>query len=145
MQAFKEDGSNVRRKFTLEGSFKYGASGNTVDTIRDGHTGIVSGVTRTAAGKYTVQLDTTTKYPVPTRFVSEMVRVSTGSAPSKVCQAQYVQGSWDPAAKSFQIINLVLGTVGGAAAAPVVGDPDDGQRIMFRLVGSLSSAGTDAA
>ena len=54
MQTFKEDGSNVRRKFTLHGSFKYTASGNAVGVIRDGKTGIVKSITRNAAGDYTV-------------------------------------------------------------------------------------------
>lgn len=142
---YKEDGSNVRRAVKIRGSFKYTAAGNLVGVIRDGHTGLITSVTRTAAGKYTVQLDTSTKYPVPTRFVTERVNVSTAAAPTKVSKAYAVHGSWDPVAKSFQIINVVLGTIGGAAAAPVIGDPDDQVRIAFELCGSVSSAGTDAA
>jgi hypothetical protein len=145
MQNYKEDGSNVRRAMSIRGSFKYTAAGNLVGVIRDGKSSLIASVTRVSPGLYTVALNTSSKYPVPLRNVTETVKVSHSATPTKVSDAKYVAGSWDPVAKTFQIVNLVVGTVGGAAAAPVVGDPDDGARISFTLVGSLSGAGTDAA
>lgn len=143
MKLERELGGYSRWMARTFGSFRISAGA--ADRIRDGKSGLIKSVTRNAAGKYTVALadGLTVK---PSMFVLEKVGITAASStPTKVCQAHYVDGSWDSTAKTFDLLILETGTVGGAAAAPVVADPDDGCRVYFELVGSISSVGTDAA
>ena len=57
-----------------------------------------------------------------------------------------VRASYSQSARTAQIVVYTVGDVAGSAYAdPVVDDLNDNDRINFELIGSISSAGTDAA
>lgn len=129
----------------LCGGFKYTASGNVVDTIRDGRSKCIASVSRTSAGLYRVTFDT--GFPIPERCVTKRAWKTAGSStPAKACIVEVVEGSYSQSGRYFDIVVTVVGdTANSAYADPVVGDPDDASRIEFELVGSISSPGTDPA
>lgn len=109
------------------------------DQIRDGKTGLVLSVTRVSAGLFTIALRT--DRPSPVRHMVEHVNLAfpANTAPTQTAIAGYVDGSWNQAAGTFQV--LVTSAVASSAAV----DPDAHARISITLTGSISSVGTDAA
>lgn len=145
MKLERELGGYSRWVTRLYGSFKTNGTG-APDTFRDGHSGLIKSVVRDSAGHFTVTLaDTLKQMPFTALTVVDKCHITTADPPVKVCQANIVTDSWNTSTKTFKIIVMKTGTVGGAAAAPVEDDPDSGVRIGFELLGSISSVGKDAA
>lgn len=142
MKTEKEAGGYSRQIVRLHGSFQINGT-TTPDVIRDGKSKLIKSVSRDAAGKFTVTFND--HGVLPALLTSERATISTTNSPTKVCEARVVVGSYSQSSRSFQIVCIKTGTVGGSAAAPVVDDPDDNDRVNFELVGSLTSAGKDAA
>lgn len=131
MKTEAERGGYSRQVIRLEGSFQTnGASAATV--IRDGKSALVKSVVRDSVGLYTVTLN---DYgTLPSKLISERADLSVAAAGSG-SQANIVAGSYSQSSRSFKV---VVSTAGSAADTT-------GLRVNFALVGSLSSAGTDAA
>lgn len=128
------------------GSFKYTAAGNVVDTIRDGASKCFASVSRVSAGLYEITLAAGVQ--LPTREIFIRAFKSAGSAtPAKACNVEYVAGTYDTATRKFRILCTVVGdTALSVYTDPAPGDPDDGCRFGWELVGSISSlAGLDPA
>lgn len=139
----KELGGYSRSIVRYFGSFQTnGSSAATV--IRDGKTGLIKTVTRVSAGLYTVKFQD--GIPLPARMIIERAFKSGVAVSVKSQTVEVVKGSYSQANRQFQIIcNTVGDTSLSAYADPAPGDPDSGDRLGFELVGSISSAGTDAA
>lgn len=126
----------------LLGSFQTNGSG--APTIfRDGHA-LITSVTRVSTGLFEVTFDSQTM--VPELPVIMMAWVNAAASPPTICPDAFViDSTWDKVNKKFRITTVTNGSIGGAAVAPSVADPDSGARIGFRIVGSVNSAGTDLA
>lgn len=120
----------------LHGSFQTNGTGAPT-VIRDGHSTLTKSAVRTSAGLYTVTL--ASGMPVPQIPIDQWAHLESSATPTIVAQANVVGGSYDPSARTFQVV------VYHTSGTPGVGDPDTGQRINWELVGSINSAGTDLA
>lgn len=136
-------GYDHREMIELFGSFLVNSNLDP-DGLRDGKTASFT-VAHTSAGLYTVTL--TGRMPIPTRLVYQDASISLPSTTiGVVSNVGIVEGSWDPSARTFQILCVTVGDVAGVGYAdPAKADPIDNARIGFLLKGSISSSGTDAA
>jgi hypothetical protein len=141
----REEGGYARGDvIRLYGGFKYTASGNVVDTIRDGNSKCVASVTRVSAGLYEVTFDT--GFPIPERLVTARAWVRQSTTVGKVLFAHVPESTYSQSTRKFRIQTIVVGDVAlSAYTDPAAGDPDDQARVEFELIGSISSIGTDPA
>lgn len=136
MQTEKERGGYSRSVIRLCGSFQINGT-SAPDVIRDGKSALIKSVARDSAGVFTVTFN---DYgTLPKRLISELATLSTKAAPTKMCVASVVVDSYSQSTRSFKIVTIQM------SGTEAVTDPDDNDRVNFELVGSLSSAGTDAA
>jgi len=143
MQLEREHGSYSRGIVHLRGSFAVNGT-STPDVLRDGKSALIKSVARTSQGLFTVTLND--HGTLPSKLITEAAWASPIGTPVKVVVCGIVAGSYSQSARTFQIqTNVVASTGYSAYTDPVVDDPDDDSRINFHLVGSYSSAGTDAA
>lgn len=111
------------------------------DQIRDGKTGLVKSVVRTSAGLYTVTLRTDRPSIKTHITVHASIGQPANTAPTQpVGAVAFVDGSWNQAAGTFQVLVTDCNNTTPAAV-----DPDAHTRIYLTLTGSISSVGTDAA
>lgn len=118
------------------GSFTTNGTGAPND-IRCARSAAILSVIRVSAGLFTVTFQpyTASGMVLPSKEVYIDVGVSgKSSGVTNAVSAKYVTGSYSQTNRSFQIITMV-----GTAAT----DPDSGDRVMFEMLGSQSSAGTD--
>ncbi len=143
MQLQKDHGSYSRSIVTLRGSFQINGTSNP-DVIRDGKSALIKSVVRDNAGIFTVTLN---DYgTLPSLMITERAWCSPVESFAKISDAGVVVGSYSQATRSFVIHTRTVADTGlSAYADPALGDPDDDSRVNFELVGSISSAGTDAA
>lgn len=110
----REEGSYVRgENVHIYGSFKYTASGNLVDTIRDGNSRIIASVTRVSAGLYEVQIDTS-GFPIPERLVVARAWVNEAAAYTKSMKAHVVEsgtGAYSQSTRKFRLTTIRDGAV----------------------------------
>lgn len=137
MKLVQEKGGYASGIVRLHGSFATHGS-SAPDTLRDGHCSLITGVTRVSAGLYKVALNVEATL-LPHKLVDKFVHLESSATPTIIAQANYVQGSWDPVAKTFEIV------VYHTSATAGVGDPDTGSVINFMLVGSILGVGQDVA
>jgi hypothetical protein len=131
MQTQPDRGSYSRSVVTLRGSFQTnGASAPTV--IRDGKAALIKSVVRESAGLFTVTFND--HGMLPSRLITERADLSVAAGGS-AAQANVVDESYSQGDRTVQIVTSSAG-----AAADTTG-----LRVNFELVGSVSSAGTDAA
>jgi hypothetical protein len=143
MKTEREAGGYARQVIRLMGSFQINGT-STPDVIRDGKSALIKSVVRDSAGLFTVTLND--HGTLPSLMITERAWASPKSSPVKVVDAGVVVGSYSQSTRSFQIqTNVIADTGASSYTDPAVGDPDDNSRINFELVGSLTSAGTDAA
>lgn len=122
----------------LRGSFRIDST-NDPDVIRDGNTNMVESVERDSAGLFTVTF--AAGFPIPLRLISGGCNLWRGAVPTQeISECHLVVDSYSQATRSFQVA-CVDGVDGSNAAV----DPDDDDMIAWELVGSITSAGTDAA
>lgn len=116
----------AKRAIRLDFSFRTKA-GNDPDAIRDGTADIVQSVSRTG-GVYTITLKP--GFKIPRQRTRIDVTLSGAAAPTKFCTAAEVAGSYNPGARTLQVvvINLTTGAQGAA-------EPDDGTWVNVSLVG----------
>jgi hypothetical protein len=135
----REIGSyDARQRIRILGSFRTNGSGAPT-ILRDGKSSSFS-VARISAGLYTVTL--LGEHCLPERLIHERADMSRGAVIGVgMTNAFIVDGSWNPTARTFQIVMLVTAAAGTVSVA----DPITGERCNFELIGSLSSAGTDLA
>lgn len=134
------DGRDMVRFY---GSFQVNGTSDP-DLIRDGKKNQIT-VVRSNTGLFTVTIGG--EFPLPERLVYEAAHLSCAAAlTAKAQTCHIVRGSYSQAARTFQIVCYTVGDVAGSGYAdPVVGDPNDNDRINFELIGSVTSAGVDAA
>jgi len=121
---------------TLEGSFKIDST-NDPDIYYDGGTDVIEFVNRDSAGLFTVTLADWIPY-IPTTLVTKLVSMDRAAVPTQPGSVEFVLGSWDPAARTFQVAFTGPTDADGADsdAAPAAKDPDDNDVINFFLRGS---------
>jgi hypothetical protein len=142
MKLAPEHGGYSRSIVRLMGSFKPEGT-SAPDVIRDGKSSLIKSVAYNSAGNFTVTL--ADHIPLPSKLITARAYVESAAAPTNVCVAHVVVSSYSQSARTFQIQVIKVGQIGGSAAAPVVSNPDSGDRVGFELTGSYTSAGTDAA
>jgi len=122
----------------LCGSFRIDGTDDP-DVIRDGNSNCIASVGRDSAGLFTVTFDA--GFPLPERLVSWKVSIARAAVPTQeVTSCHLVVDTYSQSTRSFKIA-----TVDGADGTDGAVDPDDNDMIAFELVGSINSAGTDAA
>lgn len=134
-------GGYIPGMVTLEGSFLVNGTSNP-DAIYDGNTNVIESVVLTSTGLFTVTIADWVPY-IPTKLITKLIGMDRAAVPTQAGSANFVLGSWDPAARTFQIA-----FTGPEAADPddthlVAADPDDNDVISFYLRGSALAIGTD--
>lgn len=133
------DGRDMVR---IYGSFQADGANNP-DLMRDGKKNQITAV-RTSLGLYTVTI--AGNFPIPERLIFESANLSVASTVAKAQNANIVARSYSQVTRTFQVVITTVGDVAlSAYADPALSDPNDNDRINFELIGSISSAGTDAA
>lgn len=127
----------------LYGSFEVNGT-TTPDLIRDGRKNSFT-VSRVSAGLFEVTFSD--DYVLPQRLIFEQATLSCAATLTAKAQGCYVvKDSYNYVTRKFRIVCYTVGDVAlSAYTDPVVGDPNDNDRVNFELVGSISSAGTDLA
>lgn len=107
--------------------FAIGASG-AVGTVSQGSGGFVSGVAKTATGRYTVTLNT--PYPSSIIYVHPTLSISAVTAGTSKCA--YKEGSYSASAGTFEI-TVSKPTDDTHATTQVAVDPENPSEIMVDL------------
>jgi hypothetical protein len=134
---------DIRGMVRMYGSFQVNGT-STPDNLRDGKRASFT-VARTSAGLFTVTF--TGRQPLPQRLIYGNAHIAAAATlTAKSVVVHIVEGSYSQANRNFQIVCHVVGDVANSAYTdPVVGDPNDNDRIFFELVGSITKSGTDAS
>lgn len=141
MQPYISDGGWYPRKFEMEGSFTPDGV-NPPDGVRSGRSDAFS-VAYVSAGLFRVTIKG--RYALPAQCVTEEAWINPVDAtPVLVCTCGVVEGSYDPVARTFDILCTKVGDTGASAYFdPAPSNPDDNSRIGFRMAGSMSPVGQD--
>jgi hypothetical protein len=133
-------GSLIRKRVEIEGSFLVNGSSDP-DGIRDGNTNTIESVVLTSTGLFTVTLaEHILADFIPSQWITEEAWLNPVDAtPVLVCACGVVEGSWDQAARTFQILTTKVADTGASAYFdPAPENPDDNSRVCFRLVGTAN-------
>lgn len=125
----------VRHAVRLNFSFRTKA-GNNPDAIRDGSGKIIGSVTRTG-GVYTITFKS--GFKIPRQRTSCNVTLSGSATPTKMAFGADVAGSYDPVARTMQVVVMAE-----AAGSFAVGEPDDGTWVNVQVCGPGIDAFKDA-
>jgi len=123
----------------MEGSFVPDGTNDPSD-IRDGGSGLIS-VAYVSAGLFRVTIGE--RFALPEECVTEEAWINPVDAtPVLVCECAVVEGSYDPVARTFDILCTKVADTGASAYFdPAPSNPDTGSRVGFRMAGSLSPVG----
>lgn len=138
----REIGGWGRDVIRLVGSFRINGTSDP-DDVRDMNSNGIASVTRGTAGLFTVTLASPenggfTAYPEKPFITAEIQQAAN---PTVWADARVVRDSWSQANRTFQV--QVLTATAAGNTADTASDADDNDVIVFELIGSISSQGTD--
>jgi hypothetical protein len=140
MILIKKLGGYLRDAVEIEGSFRINGTSDP-DDIRDGNSNLIASVTRGSAGLFTVTFaDPEDGGPtdLPYELITAQCDIMQAAAPSSFVKPHIVVDSYSSVTRDFDIQCIDFST-------PSATDPDDDDVITFRLVGSISTQGTDTS
>lgn len=130
----------------IKGAFRIDGA-NSPDAIHDANTNVIKSVVRDSAGVFTVTLETARNgVPyIPAQILGALCWASASDiTPVKTVVPQYVTGSWNKTARTFQIVTVLVGDTGASAYFDAVpADPDDNTWVGFTLEGVVPPSSTD--
>lgn len=123
----------AKRVLKLYGSFRINGV-TTPDNLWDGKSEIISAVARNSAGTFTVTL--APGFPIPRQITFAVANVSQAAVPTVRVDGYVVRDSWNPTARTFQVVTKT---------SAAVADPDDNDVVNFYLRGPAVDSFKDVA
>lgn len=133
-------GGYLRDAVELEGSFRINGTSDP-DDIRDGNSNLIATVVRTSAGLFRVTFATPENggpTALPYELITAQCDIMQVASPTAFVKPHIVVDSYSQANRRFDIQCIDFAT-------PSATDPDDNDVITFRLVGAISTSGTDTS